>query len=98
MLALVLTVLAMRQVERGVDHTDYFEVKLEYLSTHADDYDAIFVGSSRVHRGFVPDVFEQVMVDSGRPMRILNMGFFGLRLAACGGRTTAAANCRAQVE
>lgn len=49
--------------------------KLAYFARHKDDYDAVFVGSSRVCRQIAPGVFDQeVTAATRRPMRSFNLG------------------------
>ena len=49
--------------------------KLAYFARHKDEYDAVFVGSSRVYRQIAPGVFDrQVAASTGRAMRSFNLG------------------------
>jgi len=48
--------------------------KLEYLAEHVDEYDAIFLGSSRVYRHFVPSVIDRRLEELGEPLRTFNLG------------------------
>lgn len=48
--------------------------KMEYLADHAAEYDGVFLGSSRIHRGFDPETFEAVTGERGRPLRVFNLG------------------------
>ena len=54
-------------------------IKLGHFAQHRDDYEAIFIGSSRVYRGFVPSLFEERLAEAGTPLRTFNMGLLGLR-------------------
>jgi hypothetical protein len=54
------------------------EQKFRHFRTHADEYDLVFVGTSRVHRGFDPGVFDGRMADLGRPVHSYNFGLVGL--------------------
>jgi hypothetical protein len=53
---------------------DLVETKLAYLNAHLDEYDTVFIGSSHVYRSFVPDQFDRLMAESGRPTRSFNFG------------------------
>ncbi len=49
--------------------------KLAYFERHKDEFDAVFVGSSRVYRQIAPALFdEQVTTATGQPMRSFNLG------------------------
>jgi hypothetical protein len=52
--------------------------KLEWFSAHRDDYDVLFFGSSRIHRGVVPEVFDREMARRGHPVRSFNFGVLGM--------------------
>lgn len=53
-------------------------VKLEYLEQHAEDFDAIFIGSSNVFRSFVPNVVDARLAELGTPLRTFNLGGPGM--------------------
>src|SRR5258708_5258495 len=53
--------------------------KFEYYQKHAEDYDVVFVGSSRVLKGFDPESFQKRLQDSGVAMRAFNFGIPGMR-------------------
>ena len=48
--------------------------KRAHLAAHGDDYDAIFIGSSRVEVQVVPAVFDARMAELGFPIRSFNAG------------------------
>ena len=49
--------------------------KLAYFEQHKDEFDAVFVGSSRVYRQIAPALFDaQVAAATGQPMRSFNLG------------------------
>ena len=52
--------------------------KLAWFDAHRDDYDVLFVGSSRVFRGVVPEVFDREMARRGHPVRSFNFGVSGM--------------------
>src|SRR5947207_214119 len=43
--------------------------KIRYLSLHGNDYDTIFVGSSRVNFQVLPSIFDRATAESGRPTK-----------------------------
>ncbi len=53
--------------------------KLEHLQQHKDEYNALFVGSSRTYRGFAPKLFDELMAQSGVETHTYNMGVPGHR-------------------
>ena len=53
--------------------------KLDYLKAHRDDYDTLFVGSSRVYHGITPRVFDSVTAAAGKPTRTFNLGINGMQ-------------------
>lgn len=53
--------------------------KFEYFSQHCDDYDVVFVGSSRVLRGFDPAAFDTRIRELGGSSRSFNFGIPGMR-------------------
>lgn len=55
--------------------------KLEHLRHHGADYDTLFLGSSRVHYGLDPALFDAEMARQGCPARSFNMGVQALTLA-----------------
>lgn len=53
--------------------------KLLQVTQEIDEYDTIFVGSSRVNYGVVPEVFDRRMAKLGQPSRSYNLAFGGVR-------------------
>lgn len=52
--------------------------KFAHYRRHADDYDLVYVGTSRVLRAFDPAVFEARMAELGRPLCAYNFGLVGM--------------------
>lgn len=52
--------------------------KLEFLANHKDEYDVLFLGSSRTYQQVMPSVFDGVMIDSGYSIKSFNMGITAL--------------------
>ncbi|HEX6884260.1 MAG TPA: hypothetical protein VF530_12855 [Planctomycetota bacterium] len=53
--------------------------KLRWWEEHAQEYDLVFLGSSRVYRAFDPAAFEEELARHGRPLRAFNFGVGGVR-------------------
>lgn len=53
--------------------------KIEHLARHGDEYDLIFLGSSRVHEQIIPAIFDQVATSNGTPVKSFNAGIVGMR-------------------
>ena len=52
--------------------------KATHFSAHADDYDTLFFGTSRVYRGLMPAVFDELTARAGVPTRSFNLGIDGM--------------------
>ena len=48
--------------------------KLAHLAAHGDDYDAIFVGSSRIQNHVMPGIFDRLAAEGGSPVKSFNAG------------------------
>jgi hypothetical protein len=48
--------------------------KIEYLARHGDEFDVLFVGSSRVHCQIMPSVFDRVAGENGVVVKSFNAG------------------------
>ncbi len=46
--------------------------KHAYFHAHADQYEAVFIGSSRVFRGFAPLIFDAALQEHGHSLRTFN--------------------------
>ena len=55
--------------------------KLDDYLTRAEQYDVLFLGSSRVARGIVPAVVDEVLAGSGHALRSYNLGVDAIALA-----------------
>src|SRR5713226_6136440 len=51
--------------------------KLEYFAGHKDEFDTLFVGSSRIYHQVMPEVFDEVLRANGREARSFNFGIDG---------------------
>lgn len=53
--------------------------KLTWLETKCDDYDVLFLGSSRTYRQIIPELFDSLMAEAGKPVKSFNLGIDGMR-------------------
>ena len=52
--------------------------KLTHFAAHKDDYDTLFIGSSRTYRQLLPSLFDRLMAAGGQPTRTFNAGVDGM--------------------
>jgi hypothetical protein len=52
--------------------------KIEHLARHGDDYDVLFIGSSRVHHQIMPTIFDRVARMNGMPVKSFNAGMMAM--------------------
>ncbi len=69
LLCLASLLLACRVFVPPYPEDEILRAKLEHLDRHAGEYDGVFLGSSRIHRGFVPEFFRK---KTG--LRVFNLG------------------------
>lgn len=55
------------------------KAKIEHFAAHADDYDALFLGSSRIYYQVIPTLFDQLAAEAGVPTRSFNAAIAGMR-------------------
>lgn len=53
--------------------------KLDWLAEHGTEYDTVFIGSSRVHRQIIPDLFDREMEALGVKTNSFNLSGDGMR-------------------
>lgn len=53
--------------------------KLDWLTEHGDEYDVLFIGSSRTFRQLLPEIFDAEMAAAGQTVRSFNAGVDGMR-------------------
>jgi hypothetical protein len=53
--------------------------KLDWMQEHGDEYDVLFIGSSRTFRQIIPEIFDEEMAKAGFPVRSFNLGVDGMR-------------------
>lgn len=52
---------------------------MEWLALHGDEYDTLFLGSSRTYGHIIPSLFDQLMREKGMPTHSFNLGINGMR-------------------
>lgn len=77
---LVAFVVTTLSIHRLVPWPEEFglRAKFEYYRDHKDEFDAIYVGSSRLFRGLEPAIVDAEMAQRGHPIRSFNLGFGGM--------------------
>jgi hypothetical protein len=60
--------------------SDLLGQKMAFFLDDADDYDAVFIGSSRIYRQLEPDTFDATFAAAGQPMRSFNLGVPDMRM------------------
>lgn len=53
--------------------------KVTYFRAHGDEYDTLFVGSSRINHQVIPQQFDEVTRAAGVPTKSFNAGIAGMR-------------------
>jgi len=74
-----LVTLALRALLPHGGARELADAKVERFARERDAYTLVFAGSSRVHRGFVPEVFDARTAAAGVPTRSFNFGAPGSR-------------------
>ncbi len=57
---------------------DVVSAEIRFFQEHQDEFDTIFVGSSRVHYEISPAVFDRITRETGQPTRSFNLGINGM--------------------
>lgn len=52
--------------------------KLEHFAEHRDEFDLVYLGSSRVYRSFVPELVDAELAARGHALRSFNLGVAGM--------------------
>ncbi len=77
-IALLLVCAVSRTVFPIQPETGRLHRKLEYLAAHRDEFNALFLGSSRVFRQISPAIFDAVAAEHGAKLRSFNFGMDGM--------------------
>lgn len=76
--ALAATALAIRRLDPEPVQS-WMRAKLDHFASVSDQFDTVFVGSSRVQFGIDPERFDARMAALGDPTRSYNLAFGGMR-------------------
>ncbi|WP_131989467.1 hypothetical protein [Chthoniobacter flavus] len=52
--------------------------RFRYFAEHKDEFDTIFIGSSRIRHGIIPQVFDEAAAKNGVPTHSFNLGYSGM--------------------
>ena len=55
--------------------------KLDYFEADKDDYEVLFLGSSRMYRHLIPKTFDQEMAAQGYELDSFNFGVYSMKFA-----------------
>jgi len=53
--------------------------KVEWLAQHGDEYDTLFLGTSRTNGHILPELFDRLMAEAGMPTHSFNLGINAMR-------------------
>lgn len=67
-------ILPFPEIDGGVSQ------KFRFFAAHKDEFDTLFIGSSRVYFQISPAIFDRITRESGRPTRSFNFGVGGMYL------------------
>ena len=71
-------ILPFPEIDGGVSQ------KFRFFSAHKDEFDTLFIGSSRVYFQISPEIFDRVTRENGLPTRSFNFGIGGMYLPETG--------------
>ncbi|PYL73713.1 MAG: hypothetical protein DMF26_13360 [Verrucomicrobia bacterium] len=78
--AFLITCLSLRVVLPFPEIDDGVSQKFRFFATHKDEFDTLFLGSSRVYFQISPAIFDHVTRESGLPTHTFNFGIGGMYL------------------
>ncbi len=78
--AFLITCIALRAVLPFPEIDGGVSQKFGFFATHKDEFDTLFIGSSRVYFQISPAVFDRVTRQSGMPTHSFNFGIGGMYL------------------
>ncbi len=55
------------------------QAKVAWLAQHPDDYDTIFIGTSRIYHQLIPSIFDKLTAERGVPTKSFNAAVDGMR-------------------
>ena len=82
--AFLITCLSLRVVLPFPEIDDGVSQKFRFFATHKDEFDTLFLGSSRVYFQISPAIFDHVTRESGLPTHSFNFGIGGMYLPETG--------------
>ncbi|MEY2479178.1 MAG: hypothetical protein QOI04_105 [Verrucomicrobiota bacterium] len=60
---------------------DQVSQKLRFFAAHKDEFDTVFIGSSRIYHHISPAIFDGVTTEKGHPTHSFNFGVDGMHLS-----------------
>jgi len=78
--AFLITCLILRVVLPFPEIDDGVSQKFRFFAAHKDEFDTLFIGSSRVYFQISPAIFDRVTRASGLPTHSFNFGIGGMYL------------------
>ena len=79
-IAFLLTCIALRAVLPFPEIEEGVSLKFRFFAAHKDEFDTLFIGSSRIYFQISPTVFDRVTHESGLPTHSFNFGIGGMYL------------------
>jgi hypothetical protein len=79
-IAVVAFVLACAVLNRFLPfpEIDFVSAELRFFRQHQDEFDTVLIGSSRIHHGISPAIFDGIMREAGLPTHTFNFGVSGM--------------------
>src|SRR2546421_5043676 len=78
--AFLLTCIALRAVLPFPEIEEGVSPKFRFFAAHKDEFDTLFIGSSRIYFQISPAIFDRVTRDNGMPTHSFNFGIGGMYL------------------
>jgi hypothetical protein len=78
--AFIITCIGLRAVLPFPEIDGGVSQKFRFFAAHKDEFDTLFIGSSRVYFQISPAIFDRVTRESGLPTRSFNFGIGGMYL------------------
>lgn len=66
--------------QKEIPYIPLVSEKMEYFESNKDNYDVVFIGSSRVYRHVDPEVFDEYLSTQGYDIQTFNFGFYGMKM------------------
>jgi len=82
--AFLITCLGLRAVLPFPEIDGGVSQKFRFFATHKDEFDTLFIGSSRIYFQLSPAIFDRVTRESGLPTHSFNFGIGGMYLPESG--------------